>query len=380
MLEARDLLDILKNEGVASFSGVPCSLLGAVFSELERDSTYVSASIEGEALAVAAGAWLAGKEAAVFCQNSGLGNLVNGLTSLNMPFSIPAMLFIGWRGEPGMTDEPQHEMMGDISPQLLALMAIPWWRLSDQAEEAGAQVRAAAKLMRETGRPVAFLVGKNTFSPAVAGPAGKGGQARQSKASSVEPAASDAELHRRMEALEAILGIMPEEAALIATTGKAGRELFTLKDRAQHLYMVGAMGSASAVGLGVALNGRKPVVVIDGDGAALMRLGTMAVIGDRAPENLIHIVLDNGCHESTGGQRGAAPALDFPGVAAASGYRTVHSGQSLAWLRETVALCLAVPGPHCICMQIVPGSPDKLARPDIAPHVVARRFRDFLIS
>jgi phosphonopyruvate decarboxylase len=182
----------------------------------------------------------------------------------------------------------------------------------------------------------------------------------------------------RIGALEQVLAHLPAEAAVIATTGKCARELFTLADRPQHLYMVGAMGSASAVGLGVALHSQRPIVVLDGDGAALMRLGTLATIGARAPANLIHIILDNGVHDSTGGQRTVSDVIDFCGVGSACGYAQVWSCDSSEGIASALDLALRERGPHLLHVRIAPGSIDKLGRPTLPPHEVARRFAGFL--
>jgi phosphonopyruvate decarboxylase len=184
----------------------------------------------------------------------------------------------------------------------------------------------------------------------------------------------------RIEILERFLAAAPETAAVIATTGKCGRELFTLADRPQHLYQVGSMGGASAMGLGVALNTSRPVVVLDGDGAALMKLGNLATIGSRAPENLVHVVLDNGVHDSTGGQATVSPSVDFAAVALACGYASGATCDSSGGFERAFRETRSGPGPHLIHARITPGSLAKLGRPTIAPAEVARRFRQFLAA
>ena len=180
--------------------------------------------------------------------------------------------------------------------------------------------------------------------------------------------------------LERFLGVVPDAAAVIATTGKCGRELFTLADRAQHLYQVGSMGGASAMGLGVALNTSRPVVVLDGDGAALMKLGNLATIGSRAPANLVHVVLDNGVHDSTGGQATVSPSVDFAAVALACGYATGATCDSPDGFERALRETRSGPGPHLIHARIAPGSLAKLGRPTVGPAEVARRFRRFLAA
>ena len=182
----------------------------------------------------------------------------------------------------------------------------------------------------------------------------------------------------RAAVLERFLAIVPEEAAVVATTGKCGRELFTLADREQHLYQVGSMGGASGMGLGIALNSPRPVVVLDGDGAALMKLGSLATIGAHAPERLIHVILDNGVHDSTGGQATVSASVDFAGVALACGYRSAAVCASLNGFEAAFREALATRGPALIHARIAPGSMEKLGRPTVRPPEVARRFRAFL--
>ncbi len=165
---------------------------------------------------------------------------------------------------------------------------------------------------------------------------------------------------------------------MIATTGKCGRELFTLADREQHLYQVGSMGGASGMALGLALNTPRPVIVLDGDGAALMKLGALATIGAYRPANLTHILLDNGVHDSTGGQATVSPGVDFAAIALACGYRYATSCDSLQGFGAALRAADTLEGPKLIHLRIAPGSMDKLGRPTIAPAEVARRFKAFV--
>jgi phosphonopyruvate decarboxylase len=178
--------------------------------------------------------------------------------------------------------------------------------------------------------------------------------------------------------LEQVLALAPETAPIIATTGKTGRELFTLQDRAQHLYQVGSMGCAAPMALGVALTTRRRTIVLDGDGAALMKLGAMATIGACQPEGLLHVLLDNGVHDSTGGQATVSANVDFVGVALSCGYRHAWTCDSLAGFSAAFTAALAQPGPVLLHARIRPGSLEKLGRPTIAPHEVAQRFRHYL--
>jgi phosphonopyruvate decarboxylase len=376
MLDAIAFINILKTRGYSFFSGVPCSFLTPLIDQVAtRDNgRYVGATSEGEAIAIAAGAWLAGHNAVVLSQNSGLGNMVNPLTSLNHPFRIPVLLVVTLRGEPGIGDEPQHELMGKITSSILDLMGINWRIMPDQINALETCVDEGITLMSRLERPFAFIVRQNSFldndsrQPPI--PSRSPGRRHDVRTCGPRPS--------RMDVLERLLSHLPPEVAVIATTGKCARELFTLADRPQHLYMVGAMGSASAVGLGVALHSQRPVVVLDGDGAALMRLGTFATIGATGPANLIHIVLDNGVHDSTGGQRTVSDAIDLGVVGTACGYAEVFSCDSIEGVASALDQTLQQRGPHLVHARLAPGSIKKLGRPTLPPHEVARRFAGFL--
>ncbi len=375
MIQARDFLAAATARGFDFYSGVPCSFLTPLINGVisEPGLSYIGAASEGEAVAIAAGAWLAGKKPVVMFQNSGLGNAVNPLTSLNFPFRIPALLIATWRGEPGRPDEPQHKLMGQITHELLALMGIGHAALPDRGGALAAAFDAADAAMAE-GRCFAFVMADGSVaeeklaarpepSPAWAKPM---------------PARLGGPLPARAQVLERFLAVAGEERAVIATTGKTGRELFMLQDRPQHFYLVGSMGGAAGVGLGVALNTRRPVTVLDGDGAALMKLGTLATIGAYAPASLLHILLDNGMHDSTGGQPTVSGSVDFAAIAAACGYRRAATCDNLAAFEELFMRFSAVPGPSLLHVKIQPGSLSKLIRPTVKPAEVAARFKSFL--
>ena len=185
----------------------------------------------------------------------------------------------------------------------------------------------------------------------------------------------------RIDLLRCVQALVPAEAAVVATTGKTGRELFTCEDRPQQLYQVGSMGCASAMGLGVALNTPRPVLVLDGDGAALMKLGAMATIGAYAPDNLVHVLLDNGVHDSTGGQATVSPNVNFTAVARACGYPRAFRCDSKAGFARALETALDEgPRPVLIHALIAPGSMEALGRPTIAPRDVSRRFQSFIME
>lgn len=372
MITASEFLHEAGQAGFDFYTGVPCSFLTPLINGVlsAPGLAYVGAASEGEAVAIASGAWLAGRRTVVMCQNSGLGNAVNPLTSLNHPFRIPTLFVTTWRGEPGIPDEPQHELMGEITQDLIALM-----RLEQAPFPADpATLAQAVTRMEATGLPYAFVMRKGDVADSpldqASRPLPPPGRRTDHLGEGGRPA--------RAAVLERFLSIVPEDAAVVATTGKCGRELFTLADREQHLYQVGSMGGASGMGLGIALNSPRPVVVLDGDGAALMKLGSLATIGAYAPERLVHVILDNGVHDSTGGQATVSASVDFAAVALACGYRFAASCASLDGFEAAFRQALATGGPALIHARIAPGSMAKLGRPTVKPPEVARRFRAFL--
>ncbi|WP_338676244.1 phosphonopyruvate decarboxylase [Streptomyces sp. SCSIO 30461] len=378
MITAGALVDELAARSVAEVTGVPCSFLTPLINKVASDPSvrYLPATQEGEAVAIATGAWLAGATTCVIAQNSGLGNMVNPLTSLNHPCRIPVPLIVTWRGEPGRPDEPQHELLGAITTDLLTTLGVSHSLIPPGPEDLGAVLDQGWDAMRGRELPHAFVMRKGTIAAETLSepwpqPSPETKVVRFGDAGRRRPP-------RRIEALECLLRTVDDRSAVISTAGKCSRELFTLADRPQHFYLVGAMGSASAVGLGVARHSARRVVVVDGDGAALMRLGTLAAIGAEPPLALTHVLLDNQVHDSTGGQRSLSAGTDFPAVAAACGYPSVFDCTDLAGLREALQEAAAAPGPCFVHARIQPGSLEPLGRPTLHPSDVARRFRSFV--
>ena len=376
MITADDFIAHATRAGFDFYTGVPCSYLTPLINGVLSDHTrrYVGAASEGEAVAIAAGAWLAGRRTVVMCQNSGLGNAVNPLTSLNAPFRIPTLFITTWRGRPGEPDEPQHEVMGRITHELIRLMDLEQADFPAEPQALGPAFDHALERMEATSAPFAWVLRKGDVAetglhqgPPKTRESGRRSDFRQGG----PPPSRAAVLQRFLEATD-------EETAVVATTGKCGRELFTLADRPQHIYQVGSMGGASGMALGVALNTARKVVVLDGDGAALMKLGALATIGAYSPPNLLHILLDNGVHDSTGGQATVSATVDFAGVALACGYAYAASCDTLEGLGTALRACADVDGPALLHMRIAPGSMDKLGRPTVKPAEVARRFKAFL--
>lgn len=361
-------------QGIRFAAGVPCSLLGGLDGALagHGDVRYVTAAVEGEAVALAAGAWLGGSPAAVLMQNSGLGNAVNVLTSLNRPFGLPALLVVTWRGEPGHTDEPQHEAMGALTPDLLGLLGIPAWVLRPGQALDRVVVEACAR-MTATSRPVALVVPSGALAPVPHRPPAVRRRTRRARLVDLRTGGSPPS---RRSSLRAILDTLPADTAVVAATGRCARELFALGDDPRHFYMVGSMGSAASIGLGLALASGRRVVVLDGDAAALMRLGSFATAGAFGTAALTHVVLDNGGHGTTGGQPSAAPNVDFAAVAASCGYGAAATTDDLA----SLGAALAVPtgsGPRLVHHRIGPdaaGAPPRVPR-DLPG--IGDRFRAF---
>ncbi|MCQ8242134.1 phosphonopyruvate decarboxylase [Rhizosaccharibacter radicis] len=383
MIQAQDFIDAATARGLDFYSGVPCSFLTPMINRVIGAGgqggalDYVGAASEGEAVAIAAGAWLGGRGGVVICQNSGLGNCVNPLTSLNEPFRIPLLLLTTWRGQPGVKDEPQHVLMGRITQQLLDLCGVPNRPFPAEGSDIAPALDAAIARFEADSLPFGLVMEQGSVADETLDQAPRvlpaPGELRDERGGDGRPA--------RARLLERLLAILPEAAAVVATTGKCGRELFTLADRPQHLYQVGSMGGASGMALGVALTRPdRPVVVLDGDGAALMKLGSFATIGAYRPRNLVHVVLDNETHDSTGGQATVSASVEFAEVARACGYALAIKADDEAGFERGMRAALAADGPVLLHARIAPGSMKVLGRPTVAPHEVARRFKRFLAS
>jgi len=374
MISAESFIEAAASHGFRLYTGVPCSFLKpfinyCIDSEQVR---YVGAANEGDAIGIAAGAELGGLRSVAMFQNSGLGNAVNPLTSLTYTLGIPVLLIPTLRGDPaGAPDEPQHDLMGRITGAMLELMGIPWeYFPTEEAEVAGALSRAVTCMDAER-RPYALLMKKGSVE---SWPLRSRAEPRPVGRRDVESAESR---FTRQDMLRAVQASAADSDVIVATTGYTGRELYACEDRPNQLYMVGSMGCASSVGLGIALAcPERRVIVLDGDGAVLMRMGALATVGYERPPNLVHVVLDNGVHESTGGQSTVAHSLDLPGVAVACGYpdvRSVDSPEGLAAALEGKA-----GGLRFVHVKVKPGVPDGLPRPCITPEKVAARLRHWV--
>ena len=379
MIAAQDFIDECKGVGLRFFSGTPCSYLKPFINAVIDDPgvQFRDAVNEGDAVAMVAGAHIAGLGGVAIFQNSGFGNAVNALTSLIHPFQIPLLLIITHRGQPGgPPDEPQHELMGEITNELLDTLRIRWEAFPRESGEVSNVLNRARSHMLEHSAPYALVMAKGSVA-----------DYKLQQASRTEPIGTRSyyfreELDRgyaarstRAEVLREILANRRSTDVIIATTGYTGRELYALDDDKSHLYMVGSMGSASAFGLGVALNvPSRRIVVIDGDGAALMRMGNLASVGAFHPTNFFHMILDNEAHESTGGQGTVSRDVSFGAVAQACGYRDAVSSDSLDTIRAFFGAGDCGSGPSMLHFRIRSGALKDLGRPTIRPHQVKERF------
>lgn len=376
MIDAGLFVEAAARRGVRLFTGVPCSYLKPFINYVidAPEIRYVPAANEGDAVAIATGSELAGQHAAVMFQNSGLGNAVNPLTSLNYSFQLPVLLIVTLRGEPGGPhDEPQHELMGRITTRLLETMEIRWEYFPDAAANIEPTLDRALDAMLTHRLPYALVMRQGT----VADYKLRSRPVERTLECAAGAAANQVPVATRAEMLRAVQASTEPSDVIVATTGYTGRELYALGDRENQIYLVGSMGCASSVGLGMAIaQPQRRVIVLDGDGAALMRLGSLATIGYERPRNLRHMLLDNGVHESTGGQSTVSRSLDFCQIAAACGYaRTARVTTATELAREVAADARGLSFVH---VPICPGVQEKLPRPTIAPPAVAQRLQRFL--
>lgn len=362
MIQPKDFIETLRAGGVEFFAGVPDSLLknlcAYITDNVARENNIIAAN-EGGAVALAAGFHLAtGKTGCVYMQNSGEGNAVNPLLSLMDAdvYKMPLLMVIGWRGEPGVHDEPQHVKQGKVTLALLETMGIPYAVLDESWES---QVTEALQTIREANGVYALVVRKGTFE--------------DYKLQKQD--ASEWELGRE-EAIQIVAGMLREDDIVVSTTGMISRELFEYREakgqgHAHDFLTVGSMGHASQIALGIAL--QKPnrrVIVFDGDGALLMHMGGMAIIGDYNPKNLVHIVFNNGAHDSVGGQPTVGQKIDVEAVAKAVGYVDVISVDNQMSLMAAMNHVnnAVIDGVSLINVNVRKGNRKDLGRPTTTPQ------------
>jgi phosphonopyruvate decarboxylase len=323
----------LIDQGCQFVVGVPCGHLSGAIAWLDDAGLYLPAANEGAAVAIAAGAHMMDRNAAVMVQNSGLGNLINPLTSLLIPFQIPVLFVATLRGWPNPdNDEPQHATMGRATQAILESCGVPHWTISPNEQDYLRVLSSAMEVLKD-GLPAFILVPRNTID-------------RTPR--TIQPA----QRWTRRDVIASLLAGI-DDAAIVSTTGFTSRELFELDDRPGTFYMQGSMGHAMALGLGVAMaDPDRFVVVIDGDGAAVMHLGTMTTIGHVAPSRLLHVVIDNGSYESTGAQRTSAHQVDWPTLAHAVGYRYSRVVTSEQEVEEALMDMRTTPGPYFLVAHV----------------------------
>ena len=385
MIEARHFVEAARERGFEWYAGVPCSYLTPFINYVLQDPSlqYVSMANEGDAVALIAGVALGGtargghRRGISMMQNSGLGNAVSPLTSLTWTFRLPQLLIVTWRGQPGVHDEPQHQLMGPITPAMLDTMEIKWELFPTEPEAIGAALDRAVAHMDATGRPYALLMQKGSVSPYALKPGADAIAVRSARAPVTVSSGGVAPSLRptRQEALrEVVARTSPASTVLLASTGFCGRELYAIDDRPNHLYMVGSMGCIVPLALGLAL--ARPdlrVIALDGDGAALMRLGAFATVGAYGPSNLWHLLLDNGVHDSTGAQATVSPNVAFAEIAAACGYAAALDTDTLGRISEWLE-APRLDGPRFARLLTRPGSPADLPRPSVTPVDVKSRL------
>lgn len=368
---------LLRSHGTTFYTGVPDSLLKdfcAYITDKVPVTEHVISANEGTAMATAAGHYMAtGKIACVYLQNSGLGNTVNPLLSLcsEKVYAIPTLILIGWRGEPGKKDEPQHTLQGALTPGLLSEMHVPYDILPDYAEGAFEVLDKAYKHMHENKSPFALLVRKDTFE-------------KYKLQAAVEVFTGDSMLHRE-EILERILQVLPDDP-LITTTGFASRELFELREalgqtHEKDFLTVGSMGHCSSIALGIALSQRdRQVLCVDGDGAALMHMGAFAIVGQSGLKNFKHILINNAVHDSVGGQPTRGNAIDFPAIAQACGYAVASCAQTADEIGPALEKLRDAEGPAFLEIRALPGARADLGRPTTTTHQNKEAFMKMLLG
>lgn len=374
MLDTKVFGGELKRFGFNFFTGVPCSFLKPLINYAINSDEYIAAVNEGDAVTIAGGAYLGGRKSIVLMQNSGLTNAISPLTSFNYTFRLPVLGFVSLRGESGLKDEPQHELMGQITTNMLDLIKVKWEYLSQDIETAKTQLIQANNIIADN-ETFFFVVKKGTFAEEEL----KNQEIKYSQRNIIIKKSSSDKLPIRLSALQVINKLKDNNTVQLATTGKTGRELYEAEDASNNLYMVGSMGCISSLGLGLALTRKdKDIVVIDGDGSLLMRMGSLATTGYYQPENMIHILLDNGSHDSTGGQATVSGNVDFIDVAGACGYNRSVYVHNLDELEGHIRTWKKEKGLTFLYMKISKGSSEQLGRPSVKPYQVKERLMGFL--
>ncbi len=371
MIEPKTFYDLALAHGTDFFTGVPDSLLKnlcAYITDNAPKEKHIISANEGSAMGLAAGYYFStGKIPLVYMQNSGEGNMINPLLSLADPdvYSVPMLILIGWRGEPGVHDEPQHVKQGKVTCDLLDAMKVPYQILSAETADLEKQFDEAYAYIKENSAPYAFVIRKGTFSDYTL----KSNEAVQGNMN-------------REEAIEKVMLLADEKAAFVSTTGMASRELYELREKhgmnhERDFLTVGSMGHASQIALSIALQKKeRNIFCIDGDGATIMQMGGLATIGSRAPKNMVHIVLNNGAHDSVGGQPTVARQIDLCGIAKSCGYESVKRVETIEELEN--ALSNLEEKLTFIEVIVKKGARKDLGRPKSTPIENKKAFMEFL--
>jgi phosphonopyruvate decarboxylase len=378
MISGTDFADALERHGFDFFAGVPCSLIEDLIATLETHPRlpYVATPREDVAVGMAAGAWFGGGRPVVLMQNSGLGTSLNALASLTLMYGLPALLVVTWRGHGGK-DAPEHVLMGEISPRLLELLGIPHRVLTTESLEA--DLAWAVAVMDRAMQPVALLVppkvveiGKVHRDHASASPAAPP-RREWALPARLAPALS------RLDALAAARKPLGREPVIHAN-GYICRESFSLGDRPENFYMIGSMGLASAIGLGLTLAREETAtVVFDGDGNLLMNLGILPLVAARSPRRFVHVVFDNEVYGSTGNQRTISAEVRLDRLAESAGYRSVAAVTGPAEITEAVAAAVRTDGPHFILVKVTPEQ-NTAPRIPYTPNELRDRFRASVVG
>jgi phosphonopyruvate decarboxylase len=362
MIEPAAFHAALERHGLSFFTGVPDSLLKDLCAHIDAHvpaSSHVITANEGAAVALAAGHHLAtGRIPVVYMQNSGTGNAVNPLLSLADPavYAIPMLLIIGWRGEPGISDEPQHVTQGRVQESLIRALEIPY-AVIDASTPYDDLIADAVHAMERDPRPHALLIRKNTFTSKPENGVGLRDEGLT-----------------RADAIEAVLEEMQPDDLLVSTTGMTSREVFAYRERHQmdhgrDFLTVGSMGHASQIALGIALaRPDRSIICLDGDGAVLMHMGSLAVVGARQPQNFVHVVIDNEAHDSVGGQPTSARTADLGSVAAACGYPRVEAARTRTEISGAVTAARTGTGPGFVHIKVRSTAHTDAGRPTTSPQ------------
>ena len=370
-MNTAEFVRLLTGRGINFYTGVPDSLLKdfcQTMTSMVGEGNHVTAPNEGTAVALAIGRHLAiGDLPLVYMQNSGLGNAFNPLASLAHRdiYRIPILLVIGWRGEPGTIDEPQHMVQGEITRVTLDILSIPYLVIRNDTEIYEIEDFLTKIDTRHSG-PHALLVSSGTFEK-----------------SSLAPISDEGKTFSRLDATTCIIDNLAEDAVVVATTGKLARELNEIREARGHevrdFLVVGGMGHASGVALGISLAmPNREVVCLDGDGAVQMHLGLLGLVGAIKPKNFLHVIFNNGTHESVGGQPVASPSLGYCELARVCGYRHFQKAVNTEELSQALKDMSYFEGPKLIEVGINSLSRNDLSRPKNSPSENKIKFQNYV--